>query len=495
MAVFRTGLASWICLAVTAIATAAEFHVAPIGSPKGDGSAEQPWDLATALAGAEIVRPGDTVWLHAGTYRGGFVSSLKGAPDKPIVVRGARGERVTIDTLHRDERDNGLFLLGGADTIYRDFEVTCSHPTRETKLGGSWPEDIRRGGVDIRGDRIAAVNLVVHDCGGGFGFWAQGEGGEISGCVIYYNGWKGPDRGHGHGIYAQNARGTKRIADNIVFHQFAYGIHAYGSEKAALKGFDIEGNICFDNGCLTRKGDNAPGIMVGGATPAERIAVKDNVIVAGGIRLGYPWGVASEDVICTGNYADQGLIVRDFRRATVTGNTLAASSNVVSLEGEGPLLLAGLAWNKNDYYVTDGRWGECSLVEHNKSRGGLPFDQWQKITGCDADSTFTKGAPQSLRVVVRPNAHEPGRANIAILNPAGLPEVEVDLSGVLKSGSKFRIASAKDFYGPALVEGTYEGGAIRVPMKAVKPAQPVGMPAAELPATEPHFGAFVVLPE
>jgi hypothetical protein len=253
MPAFRSGLAGCICLAA-AIAAAGEFHVAPAGSPQGNGSAEQPWDLATALAAAEIVQPGDTVWLHAGTYRGGFVSSLQGAPDKPILVRGAPGERVTIDTLHRDERDNGLLLLGGADAIYRDFEVTCSHPTRETKIGGSWPQDIRRGGVDIRGDRIAAVNLVVHDCGGGFGFWAQGEAGEISGCVIYYNGWKGPDRGHGHGIYAQNARGTKRIVDNIVFHQFAYGIHAYGSEKASLKGFEIDGNICFDNGCLTRKG-------------------------------------------------------------------------------------------------------------------------------------------------------------------------------------------------------------------------------------------------
>ncbi|MBC8115895.1 MAG: right-handed parallel beta-helix repeat-containing protein, partial [Candidatus Saccharimonas sp.] len=455
----------------------------------------EPWDLSTALVATEIVKPGDTVWIHAGTYRGGFVSRLSGRPGTPVVVRGERGGRVTIDTQPRDgdERDNGLFLMLGADAVYRDFEVTCSHPLRETKIAGSWPADIRRGNIDVRGDRVSVVNLVVHDCGSGFGFWAEGEGGEISGCLIYNNGWRGPDRGHGHAIYAQNARGTKRIVDNVVFHQFAYGIHVYGSEKASLKGFEIDGNIAFENGCLTRKGDNAPGIMVGGGSAAERIAVRDNVIVGGGIRLGYPWGTISEDVVCTGNYSE-GLVLRDFRKATVMHNTLVASSTVVSLEGAERLLLGGLRWNENDYHVTDGRWGECSVVESAKSRG-LSFTQWRETTGLDSKSTFTKGAPSKSRVIVRPNAHEPGRAHLAVLNPQKLPEVEVDLSRVLKSGQRFRIVSVKDVFGEPLVSGLYEDRPVRVPMKPVTSPQPVGMPNAELPVTEPHFAAFVVLPE
>jgi hypothetical protein len=408
-------------------------------------------------------------------------------------VRGRRGERVTIDTHPRDDRDNGLFLLLGADAVYRDFEVTCSHPVRETKTPGSWPAEIRRGGVDIRGDRISAVNLVVHDCAGGFGFWAEGEGGEISGCLIYYNGWRGPDRGHGHGIYAQNAKGTKWIKDNILFHQFAYGIHVYGSEKASLKGFEIDGNIAFENGCLTREGDNAPGIMVGGGSSAERIAVRDNVVVGSGLRLGYPWGTTNEDILCTGNYTE-GLVVRDFRQGKVAGNTVVAHSNAAQLEAAEGLLLAGLQWNDNDYYITDGRWGECSVVEHSKSRG-LTFAEWRTTTGFDSKSTFTKGRPSKLRVLVRPNAHEPGRAHVAVLNPQELPEVAVDLSGVLKQGKKFRVLSAKNFFGPPLVTGTFDGTAVRVPMKAVTPPPPVGMPNAKLPVTEPRFAAFVVLPD
>ena len=82
-----------------------------------------------------------------------------------------------------------------------------------------------------------------------------------------------------------------------------------------------------------------------------------------------------------------------------------------------------------------------------------------------------------------------------MLNPEKLPEVEVDLSRVLKPGQKFRIVSVKDFFGASLVSGAYDGRLIRVSMRPITPPSPVGMPNAELPVTEPQFAAFVVLPE
>lgn len=469
---------------------AAEFHASPLGTPQGKGTAAEPWDLGTALVAAQV-RPGDTLWLHKGTYRGGFVSQLAGTPDNPVVVRGVPGKRVTIDARPRDERDNALFAIEGNDVIFRDFEVTCSDPLRETKIAGSWPQDIRRGSLHVKGSRISLVNLVVHDLASGFGFWSEGEGGEIAGCLIFNNGWQGPDRAHGHAIYAQNAKGTKRLRDNIIFHQFGYGIHVYGSEKASLKGFEIDGNFCFDNGALAKSGDRTHGIMVGGASPAERIAIRNNVVFGGGIRLGYPWGTTSEDVVCTGNYCE-GLVVRDFRKAAVSGNTIVAHSSAVILEAEKNLLLAGHRWSANDFFITDGRWGDFAIVENGKSRG-MSFEEWRKETKLADKSTFTKGQPTKLRVIVRPNPFEPGRANVAVLNPAGLEHVDVDLAGVLKPGQEFHIVSAKDFYGEPLVSGTYDGQPIRLPMKGTLPPPPVGMPDFKVPATEPRFGAFVVL--
>src|SRR5262245_25404583 len=160
-----------------ASAFAAEFHVSPAGTSKGSGAADSPWNLSTALSGTAPVKPGDTVWLNAGTYRGRLVSRLVGSKGAPIIVRGTLGERVTIDTNPRDEKDSGTFMILGADVVFRDFEVTCSHGVRETKIAGSWPADIKGGSVDVRGDRISLWNLVVHDLSGGFGFWSDGEGG------------------------------------------------------------------------------------------------------------------------------------------------------------------------------------------------------------------------------------------------------------------------------------------------------------------------------
>jgi hypothetical protein len=474
-----------------ATSQAAEFHASPVGTPQGKGTAAEPWDLATALVAAQV-RPGDTLWLHEGTYRGGFASQLAGTSEQPVVVRGMPGKRVTIDARPRDERDNALFAIQGSDVVFRDFEVTCSDPLRETKIAGSWPQDIRRGSIHVTGSRISLINLVVHELSGGFGFWSEGEGGEISGCLIFNNGWQGPDRAHGHAIYAQNAKGTKRLRDNIIFHQFGYGIHVYGSEKASLKGFEIDGNICFDNGALAKNGDRSHGIMVGGASPAERIAIRDNVVFGGGIRLGYPWGTTSEDVVCTGNYCE-GLVIRDFRKAVVSGNTIVAHSSAVILEAEKNLLLSGHQWSANDIHITDGRWGDFAIVENGKSRG-LSFEEWRQETRLADKSTFTKGQPTRLRVIVRPNPFEPGRAHIAVLNPAELESVDVDLTGILKSGQEFRIVSAKDFYGEPLVSGAYDGKPIRLPMTAVTPPPPVGMPDFKAPVTEPRFAAFVVVP-
>jgi hypothetical protein len=79
------------------------------------------------------------------------------------------------------------------------------------------------------------------------------------------------------------------------------------------------------------------------------------------------------------------------------------------------------------------------------------------------------------------------------MNPQSLPEVEVDLSHVLKPGQRFRIVSVKDFYGPPLVTGKYNQQPVRVPATPITPPPPVGMNDAELPVTEPKFAAFVVL--
>src|SRR3989449_11609328 len=78
-----------------------DFYVSPTGSPSGDGSFTNPWDLGTALNGPATVTPGSTIWLRGGmytngTYHGGYWSNLTGTAAPPNVVRPYSGERGVV---------------------------------------------------------------------------------------------------------------------------------------------------------------------------------------------------------------------------------------------------------------------------------------------------------------------------------------------------------------------------------------------------------------
>jgi hypothetical protein len=311
--------------------------------------------------------------------------------------------------------------------------------------------------------------------------------------LIYHNGWKGPDRGHGHAIYAQNRQGTKHLVDNILFNQFAYGIHCYGSEKAFLEGFHIAGNACFNNGSLTHRDDRAPAIMVGGGSSVKRVLMVDNYIYGGGMRCGYPWGVLNEDAVIRNNYVVGGLQVRDFTTLTIAANTVVGTDSVLSFENAEPRDAASLTWNGNTYYRTGTEYSDVQVITGDKSQG-LEFEQWREATGFDPDSTYVERKPEGIRVFVRPNQYEPRRAHVIVYNWEHASSVRADLSAVLQRGEHYRVVSAQDFFGEPIAEGEFTGEPIEISMRPTPAVQPVGMPDYALPITEPEFGVFVVLP-
>jgi hypothetical protein len=454
-------LAAMILAAGAATACAAEFHVAPDGKADGDGSKARPWDLRTALAHPASVKPGDTIWIAGGRYVGGFESRLKGTAASPVTVRQAPGARATIDCVSDDPKKQVLFSVGGEWARFWGFEVMSSNPKRRTETTGSHPEEISRGGVNCLGANISFINMVVHDCSNGFGFWSNGEGGEIYGCIIYNNGWDAPDRGHGHAIYAQNKTGTKRLADNVMFNQFCYGIHAYGSSKAFINGFKVEGNASFNNGAARSADSRAPNILVGGGSPSERIEVVGNFTYStglGGTSLQLGYGAKNKDAVVRDNYFAGSTSIRLWEKLVIEHNTFIAPGKPVAVE---------------------------------PSAGDLA-----------AANTVMAARPTGVRVFVRPNEYEPGRANIIVYNWDRRDTVEVDLTasrdrkvaGIPKPGAKFRVVSAQDFFGPPVLEGTFDGKPLRIPMKDYRAPPPVGRPDCVPPATGPEFNVFVLLP-
>src|SRR2546426_11848025 len=79
-------VAMLLCLGPAARPLAAPFFAAPApaGTPRGDGTRDRPWDLATALSGGRgRVQPGDTICSGAGLTPGTSTALSPARPRPP----------------------------------------------------------------------------------------------------------------------------------------------------------------------------------------------------------------------------------------------------------------------------------------------------------------------------------------------------------------------------------------------------------------------------
>ena len=410
------------------------FFISPTGSSNGDGSANSPWDLRTALSHPSAVDPGDTIWLRGGTYRGGFVSTLTGTADNPITVRAYPGEHVVIDIYDSNPRTR--FDIRGDYSHFIGLEFTSTDPKPRITSLPHIPEDIDRGALNIYGSHVKLINSVMHDLLGGLGFWASAEGGEVSGNIIYNNGALGPGAKLLHGIYTNNTQDTKRIADNFIFNDSGYGLHVYDNKDNS--GYYIEGNTIFNNG--------GPEIFVGVTGSVQNVTLLENYTFNPGandeVQLGYPWGTDNKNLALSDNYFASGIsLPKNWSPFTADGNTVVGA-------------------------IT----------------GNHPSD------GFTVDRT-----PHGIEVFVRPNEYEAGRANVTVYNWDRNPSVEVDLSGVLAVGSSYQIHHVYELFGQPLVSGVYDGSTVTVPMNTTDAPRLFGGEQAFGPQIAgPEFGAFVV---
>jgi hypothetical protein len=309
----------------TILPPSAGFFVATTGTPSGDGSAASPWDLPTALKSSSP-KPGDTIWIHGGTYRGAFVSKLVGEHGAPITVRSYPGEWAVLDGAAQTDP---VLQVYKSWTVVRDLEITNSDPNRGVD---------RPSGIYVEGPNLAFVNLVVHDVGTGIiGNSATADAPEPSpglllyGSIFYDNGWNAADRAHGHHVYLQNRDGKKTIADNAFFHSYGFGIHAYSDDDTHfVQGYDIIGNVWFSAGAASAGESKLyDDCLVGqnGTHPVARVRLEANMGWARGpserdLRLGYSAPV-NQDVTLENNYLVGGITFAGaWQSVAMRGNTV-----------------------------------------------------------------------------------------------------------------------------------------------------------------------------
>jgi uncharacterized protein YjdB len=390
--------------------THAGYYVSPTGSSSGNGSITSPWDLASVLNGSKGVAPGDTVWVRGGRYSGQFVNYMNGNSSQQIVVRGYPHERATID---------GTILVMGSYVSFWGIEVMSSSPTSSSSIG-----------VNLKAPGARLINMIIHDAGvSGVGAWNEAPNAEVYGSIIYNN---GTHANLDHGVYFNGSTGTKYITDNIVFDNWAFGLHGYSPTAGELNNLRLDGNTSFNNGSIGSYTHN-PDLYVGGS-PITNLTITNN-------------------------------------------NTWQWTDAELTL-----WLGAGSSSNQN------------LTLTNNRTVGGTSLGTWSGATQSGNSYWSAASPPTSGQyVMVRPNRYEAGRANITVYNWSDLSSASADLSAVLRTGDTYEVRDAQNFFGAPVVQGTYGGGSISLPMTAITPPAPIGRSYSSLRSTGTKFHVFVVL--
>jgi parallel beta-helix repeat protein len=231
-----------------------------------------------------------------------------------------------------------------------------------------------------------------------------------------------------HGFYVQNSSGTKLLRDNLVFDNSAYGFHLYVSDNQYARNVTLDGNVAWNNGTIASA---RPDYFAGGSTVESGIVVKNNFSFRND-------GAQTADL---GWY--YGAIHKDL---TLT----------------------------NSYFV-----------------GTLHLARWTTVSQ-SGNTVLSSGQGSGMKVVVRPNPYEAGRANVIVYNWSRQSSVAVN-PGVLKTGDRYEVRNVQNFYGSPVLTGTYGGGALTLPLLAFSAPKPLGRTTAKPPTTGPVFNAYVIL--
>lgn len=133
-------------------AAAREIHVAKTGNDLHAGSRENPF--ATIGKAAAVAQPGDTVTVHAGTYRE-WVKPLRGGRDESsrIVYRAAPGEEVLVKGSEQItswvHQEDGIWMVELPNRFFGDYNPYALNISGGWLLYGQW---LHRGDVYLDGE-------------------------------------------------------------------------------------------------------------------------------------------------------------------------------------------------------------------------------------------------------------------------------------------------------------------------------------------------------
>lgn len=530
------------------------FFVSPQGTPQGNGSIDSPWDLQTALDHPTTLKPGDTVWIRAGTYLGPFVSHLNSTSAAPIKVRAYPGERVTIDGARTETLTGSLSTA----TAYSTGVCSISNPRGFTEgdvilidleqlellnqnqqgafycirgWNGTTPA-IHAQGASVKklGDTIKSngnyiwwwgleltvsrperiVNNGAYLRGGGLGL--VGQGNKAINMIIHNTGhpgigfWRQGDQGEiygslvwGNGIYDSDGgwtRGAGTYAQNQDGQVNISDSIWFRNFTQGIDGFGTAAavnNFTVD-GNISFDNDSHD-IFFG----TEEIQIQ-NLKLLGNYIYRKPgdgiWAVRlgyqspAQDVLIENNY----LVSRGNPALSISGFQQATVKNNTFYSQERVINFENSSYggySSNQNNIFKGRFGLGGI-------GVFNFTDW-RARGFDLNSSYQSSAPNQNFVAVKPNRYEKGRANIVVYNWQNLQSVVVDLGTTgLKEGQRYQVRDAQNFFGPVVASGVYRSAgadrSVSLPMNLTEVSAIPGMTHHSNTHTPVEFNVFVVIP-
>lgn len=386
------------------------YHVFPKndsnspGTATGNGSITNPWDLQTAFHNPDnMIKPGDTLWLHEGVYDGRFVSNLSGTKDAYITVSAYKNNRVTLNGNVTSDRNTVLEVKGGY-VVYKNFEITWLGDFSRDQNDKSF--QVCSGIRHLSGVNCKFYDLDIHDNPGlGIGSWRHGAGTIIENCRIYNNGFLAKNgKGRGEGIYVQNkSDATRLLKNNVIFNNYYKGIEVWSAGKKAnseyVKNIRLEGNIVFNSG--SPAGRHYDNVIIAsddrnGINVAKNISVVNNIFYhntlqpngnligdAPSLTIGFNRKAPVEDVIVKGNIITGGYNgLRLLYAKSLKFKNNQVYTGIVQLNPEMVQTYKGWRFESNTYYSKRTKLFKVRTVA-DKS-----LDGWREAYGLGSGSVL-----------------------------------------------------------------------------------------------------------
>ncbi|MEO8191215.1 MAG: FG-GAP-like repeat-containing protein [Acidobacteriota bacterium] len=230
-------------LSSPALASPAVYYVAPppAGSDANVGTDPAPW--ATLQRAAGQVGAGDTVIVRAGTYAGfvlGWDFPQNGTSASPITFHADPGVKINV---RNAKTPDGINLEGASYIVIEGFRV----------------ESVPRAGIRSVVNTGVVIRNNTCDSNGTWGILTG-----FSDNILIENNVTSRS-GTQHGIYVSNSCVNPVVRRNVVWGNFANGLHFNGDVSqggvGVITGALVERNVIFDNGAGGGSGINCDGVQ------------------------------------------------------------------------------------------------------------------------------------------------------------------------------------------------------------------------------------------